>query len=109
MRWMQLGSLLVPRAPLIDDQLDAVLPIVLAHDGPMLVDERLHAVGFTKQFIVLGGVKIERVPLCGKPVVGPAESKIPGVMMKAKTIDAVEESWTFFSYLREEPTRPVEV
>src|SRR5678815_4235679 len=30
-------------------------------------------------------------------------------MMQAKTIDAVEESWAFFSYLREEPTRPVEV
>src|SRR6266540_2034794 len=106
---MHLRPFLVPRTPLIDDQFNAMPPVVLAHDGPVLVDERLHAVGLTKQLVVLGRVKLQRVTLGGKPMVGLAETQIPGVVVQAPAVDAVEKERALLSRLREESARPVEI
>src|SRR5690348_17420179 len=41
----------VPSTPLIDDELDTVFRIDLAHDLPVIPDEFLHAISFRQEFV----------------------------------------------------------
>ena len=69
-----------------------MLPVVFTHDGPMLVDERLHAIRFVQQFVVLGVGEFNSVTFRGEPVVGFSKAKVPRVMMQAKAVDAIEQT-----------------
>src|ERR1043166_1874433 len=86
-----------------------MLPIVFAHDGPVFVDERLHAIGIAQEFVVLRVVELQRVTFCGEPIVGFAKAKIPRIVMQAPAEETIKEATIFLGYLRKESTRPVEV
>ena len=53
MRGGNCGARAVPRAPLVDDQLHAMLPIDLRHHVPVIRDEGLHPVGFVQELVPL--------------------------------------------------------
>src|SRR5580765_2329433 len=96
MRRIDFRSGFIPRTPLVDDQFDMMLPVVLTHDGPMLVDERLHAVRFVKQLVVFGIGELNGVAFRSKPVVRFPKTEVPRVMVQAKAVDAVEETAILF-------------
>src|ERR1700675_4731730 len=77
----------IPRAPFIDDQFYGMAGIRFAHNLPVSVDERLHALAFAQQLIPIDGVELGRVafPLC--PVLRCSPAEIPRVMMKRQAVN----------------------
>src|SRR5215213_9788479 len=54
-------------------------------------------------------VELQRVTLGREPIVGPAETEIPGVVMQAPTEDAIEQAAIFLGSPGKESAGPVEV
>src|SRR3954453_13777956 len=86
-----------------------MLAIVLAHDGPLLFNERLHSVCFAQQLVILRVIELERVAFRCEPVVSFAHAKGPGVVMEPPAKDATEQPTIFFGSLRKEPACPIKV
>src|SRR5229473_2523300 len=51
----------MPAAPFVDHQLDLVLAVEFANDGPLIGDELLHAVGLVEHLIPLVAREFESV------------------------------------------------
>src|SRR6266849_7701583 len=90
---------LVPRAPFINNELDLSPGINLAHYGPVIVDERLHAIGFAQQFI----------PFIRRVLSRDFFSGAAAVVMKPPTIEIAKKVLPFLSQLGEEPACPTPV
>src|ERR1043166_1424190 len=58
---------------------------------------------------MLSLVKLQRVAFGSEPIVGFSETEIPGVVMESPAKEAAKQSAIFFSRLRKESARPVEV
>src|SRR5229473_1753024 len=89
----------VPRAPFINNELDLSPGINLAHYGPVIVDERLHAIGFAQQFI----------PFIRRVLSRDFFSGAAAVVMKPPTIEIAKKVLPFLSQLGEEPACPTPV
>src|SRR5713101_7930296 len=61
--WRCFASGLVPRAPLVHDKFDAVLPIELTHDLPMSQNQPLHAFTLAQNLVPVHGIKVYCVSL----------------------------------------------
>src|SRR5207245_1132829 len=90
---------LVPSAPFINNELDLPASINLSHYGPVIVDERLHAIGFAQQLIPL--VRRE----FGRDFLASAAA----VVMKSPTIEIAKKVFAFLSQLGEKPACPTPV
>src|ERR1700738_2403565 len=99
----------MPRSPFVDDQLDAMLTIVLSHHRPMLVDEVLYSHGRLEQLVILRGGKIHRVAFARNPIVGLALRHVPGIVMQPPTVEAIEQPGAFFGSPGKEPAGPIQV
>src|SRR5712692_11128323 len=89
----------VPRAPFINNELDLPASINLAHYGPVIVDERLHAIGFAQQFIPFIRRVLSRDFLSGAAA----------IVMKPPTIEIAKKVFAFLSQLGEKAARPTPV
>jgi hypothetical protein len=47
----------VSRAPLVDDQFDAMRGVEFAHNLPVFVDQRFHAIAFAQQFVPINRIE----------------------------------------------------
>lgn len=76
------GIRFVPRAPLVDYQLDLPLLIDFAHNLPMVAHEFFHAIGFGEKFIPIVDSEIDRTTFPG----------CPAIIMQGAAVDSVERA-----------------
>ena len=68
---------LVPRAPFIDDELQAAAAIELAHHRPVARDQPVHTVRFVQQLVPFIDAELHGVPLAGYPIRARAAARVP--------------------------------
>src|ERR1017187_4022732 len=86
----RLATRAIPRSPFVDNQLDPVLRIFLAHNLPVAVDKPLHAVSFAHEFVPVHGLKIDGVALALDPVLCLPAAEIPSIVMKRPPVDGAQ-------------------
>src|SRR5256885_363540 len=107
--WRGLAPGTVPRTPLIDDELDAVLTVKFTHDLPVPCNEAFHALAFAQNLVPVHGIKLNCVPFSLFPIVRTPTTEIPSVMVKRPTVDAAQLRRPLANNFLEEAARPAPV
>src|SRR5437867_330019 len=106
---MSLCARPVPGAPFVNDELDAMLPVNLAHRLPVGIDKRLHGVALAEQLVPFFHAEIQAVTFAPKPIIGLPFAEIPGVVMHTPSIKSAELPDPFFRQLSEETSCPLKI
>ena len=86
-----------------------MIVIELAHDLPVPVNQRLHAIALAQQFIPVHSIELEGLSFSLHPILSAPTAEIPCVVMQCPTENRPDLPAAFAGEFFEEAARPLPV